>query len=364
MIKINRSTLIENIKHISNIELSENGVPPLDDSYILEKVISNNYYYSTAHHSTIWETHNHLQNLLKTVPINNCATAFTSNKSYLNFLEPHKNNYNFLRLDIKSFFHSISKNLLLDSLTPYFEDSYVDKGETQKLIEAFINMVTYTIPASSNNEKHKGKTVIPIGFKTSPLISNIVFRKIDILIQAHCKIHKTTYTRYADDMLFSSTIKNNNLNKEIFTKIIKEIIESNNFKLNLNKTIYSKHTISLNGYFIKNEVYENNHIGISNKKTDTIKKIIYKINNGDTPESILLKIFNHKFSLKSSFSTNFSQQFKNQYYQDQLINKLTGYRSYLISFIKFNQNYNCISNENIKKYSNIIDEINKILLKI
>ena len=44
---------------------------------------------------------------------------------------------------------------------------------------------------------------LPQGAPTSPLLSNLVFAPLDLRIEAYCQAKGITYTRYADDLIFS-----------------------------------------------------------------------------------------------------------------------------------------------------------------
>jgi len=48
---------------------------------------------------------------------------------------------------------------------------------------------------------------LPQGARTSPLISNVIARSLDKNMISLAKKHKITYSRYADDLTFSSTLK-------------------------------------------------------------------------------------------------------------------------------------------------------------
>ena len=76
---------------------------------------------------------------------------------------------------------------------------------------------------------------LPIGFPTSPVVSNFSFYKYDLLIKSYSDKNGYVYTRYADDILISS---DDYLDKEIITKEITNIFERNgaNYKLNKDKT--------------------------------------------------------------------------------------------------------------------------------
>ena len=56
------------------------------------------------------------------IQINNSAVAYVEKKSYLDMFEPHRKNTNFLRVDIRSFFHSINRETLNRALSPYVAD--------------------------------------------------------------------------------------------------------------------------------------------------------------------------------------------------------------------------------------------------
>lgn len=74
--------------------------------------------------------------------------------------------------------------------------------------------------------------ILPQGASTSPIISNIVCRRLDSQFSQLAKKHKMQYTRYADDITFSC-------NKKIFTDQflwkIRKIIKKEGFKVNEKK---------------------------------------------------------------------------------------------------------------------------------
>lgn len=71
--------------------------------------------------------------------------------------------------------------------------------------------------------------VLPAGFSTSPLLSNIVFRETDIRLVAFAKSAGLQYTRYADDLTFSGAV-NDRLLVEVSA-----LLESQDWVLNKRK---------------------------------------------------------------------------------------------------------------------------------
>ena len=131
-----------------------------------------------------------VDNFLKNIKVSDRTCGFVKGSSYYDFMEPHKDFYKrnqYLRLDLKNFFGSISKKMVTDCLLYYVDEKIVNRDE---LIKMIFEILTY------NN-------ILIQGAITSPIISNIVFRELDIRIQKYCRKYDIIYTRYADDLLFS-----------------------------------------------------------------------------------------------------------------------------------------------------------------
>jgi RNA-directed DNA polymerase len=348
-----------------------NGIPLISKEHIREHKAGKRFLYSISNKAYNNIHLSLIENLFSKIPLNNAATAFRPNRSYLNFLEPHLNGYYFLRLDIKNFFHSISLELLTESFSDTFKEKFVDKKEKQQTISGLIDLITYKIPEDSINTVFRGRQIVPMGFKTSPVISNIIFRKIDILIQKYCASKNVTYSRYADDLLFSATKQSKFVHSDSFEREIEFLLSINKFKLNQKKTLKACHTISLNGYVIENPSIPGvaGHIRISNKKTKIIDKLNQRLTKEKSAKSInmnaekiMQQIFNFK-ATKHEFREP-TPGFIQQYCRDQLFNKATGYRAYLISLLQFQNQYQCIDTKAINKYSQQITNLNKHISKM
>jgi hypothetical protein len=221
-----------------------------------------------------------------------------------------------------------------------------------------------------------------MGFKTSPVISNIVFRKLDIIISKFCADHNVTYTRYADDMLFSNKtnldisenlvakafgmkpdIQKHLIHSDRFINEISFLVGINKFKLNTKKTLKSTHTISLNGYTIEGANFSDRDgsIRISNKKTYILEKLIDKLHKNEDKVVIMKKLFSFQVSSRYFKYTPVSKEDVERYCGDQITNKLIGYRSYLISILKYNAKYNCIKKQYILKYERFVSDIEGLL---
>ena len=368
MKKINKKLFNEKFSDL----IKDNIIPEIDENKIYEFKLGKSYFYTIKNDFYLNKAQEWINYFFeKNIPLNNSATAFRKEYSYLDFFEPHRKNYNFVRLDIKSFFHSIKIEDIKKIFKDYFEYEYLDKEKKQLLIDGFLNIITYKIPEDSLNQDFKDTYVLPMGFKTSPLISNIIFRRLDILIQNFCLEKDIVYTRYADDMLFSTRKEMTYIHNDNFINEISIRLSKMNFKLNNHKTVKAKNTISLNGYtiqystfrkgvinLVEDKEYQINELRLSNKKLIIIKKLIYMDKElKKSPKFILKKLFNYKLPVRVP------SEKRESFYTEQLVNKLTGYRSYLLSIIVFNNRFNCCLSSTITKYSKMIDELDSLINK-
>lgn len=215
-----------------------------------------------------------------------CVYGFRENCSYIDFLVPHVSSKNkfYLRLDIKDFFDSISADYIRSFFQYYIDDKISDE-ERKFIVNSIIDVTTLN-----------GKFIQ--GAVTSPSISNFAFREIDNRILRYCRKLNVCYTRYADDMLFSSD--NNYLNSKHFIIAIQAIINDFGFNLNYAKTLKYKNEISLNGYVVGSD------IRLSRKKLHKINELIFQLSRSDF----------------DGFESNVEKY--------HIKNQLAGYRSFLI----------------------------------
>jgi len=153
-----------------------------------------------------------LRNVLENQPISLRAHAFTKGRSIKTHAKYHLHNRVIMCLDIKDFFPSIKK----DNILPIFEHIF----ENKKVAEVLSNLCTF--------EEH-----LPQGAPTSPTLSNIVFKATDNKISEISNQSGVNYTRYADDLTFSSNdfARLHNLKPRI-----EKILRKDGFRINKKKT--------------------------------------------------------------------------------------------------------------------------------
>ncbi|MFZ4740885.1 MAG: reverse transcriptase family protein [Bacteroidales bacterium] len=166
--------------------------------------------------------------------------------TYCNIVENakvHINKNYVLNIDLKDFFPSITakqvKNIFISQFFNYNEE----------IANALTLLTTF-----------EGK--LPIGAPSSPVISNFICHQLDKDLINFCKDNQLAFTRYADDLTFSSdTVISNDITLDIINVIKENNFEINQKKLRL-KTSNCKQTVT----------------GLTvNKKVNVDRKLLKKI---------------------------------------------------------------------------------------
>lgn len=186
--------------------------------------------------------------------------GFEKNKSIITNAYRHKNKKCLLNIDISDFFSSFN----FGRVQGYFYKSreFMFSKEVATIIA---QLVCY-----------KGK--LPQGAPTSPIISNLIFNIVDLKILALAKKYRLNYTRYADDMSFST---NNKVFEKEYLNFIRELsdlLEKNGFEINQNKTRleYCSSKQEVTGLTVNNKINTSRKFI---KKTRAMANQLYKTNS-------------------------------------------------------------------------------------
>lgn len=136
-----------------------------------------------------------------------------------------------------------------------------------------------------------GNGTLPQGGVLSPYIANMLCRRLDKRLAKTGLEHKCKFTRYADDLTFST----NNINKfekENFKEKIYEIIESENFRANKKKTkiLYAKDRQIVTGIVV------NDGLNVNKKYIKSVRSILHKLESGKKRDDLEKDKFDDKRS--------------------------------------------------------------------
>ena len=148
----------------------------------------------------------------------NISHAFEKDKSILTNAKIHRNKRFVLNLDLEHFFDCFH----FGRVQGFFEKNK-NFGVPRDVAIVIAQLVCY-----------KGR--LPQGAPSSPIITNLICQGLDVYILKVAKKYKLDYTRYADDLTFSTNDKCFIEVKDKFLKEITGVIKHAGFSINEKKT--------------------------------------------------------------------------------------------------------------------------------
>ncbi|MBZ5518207.1 retron Ec67 family RNA-directed DNA polymerase/endonuclease [Bacillus sp. KS1] len=148
----------------------------------------------------------------------NIAHAFTKEKSIITNAKIHKNKRFVLNIDLENFFESFHFGRV---------QGYFEKNKNYLFPK---NIATVLAQLTCYNGS------LPQGAPSSPIITNLICNILDMKILKIAKKYKLDYTRYADDLTFSTNNKGFDEKSEEFISQLEMIIKQSGFKINRKKT--------------------------------------------------------------------------------------------------------------------------------
>ena len=144
--------------------------------------------------------------------------GFLSGRSIVSNAKPHVGKRCIINIDLKDFFNSVTyyrvKMLLIKKY-----------GLGEKAANTISSLVCVN-------------RTLPQGAPTSPIITNLICHKLDRALSRYAKINNAIYTRYADDITFSTNDYSKYIsvfnNGELCDELLK-IIEKQGFQVNFDK---------------------------------------------------------------------------------------------------------------------------------
>ena len=189
--------------------------------------------------------------------ITNISHGFERGKSIISNARVHKNKKYVVNMDIKDFFPSIH----FGRIVGFFQNNRYFKLPYE--VAVIIAQIAC----------YKGH--LPQGSPCSPVIANLICNVMDIRILKLAKKYKLDYTRYADDLSFSTNNKSFISEYDCFLCEIEDTINKSGFILNKDKTrlIYKQSRQEITGLTVNEKVNINRDYY---KKTRAMAENLYK----------------------------------------------------------------------------------------
>jgi len=194
------------------------------------------------------------------LPVHEAAFAYQKGVGIKENAKKHSNSKYLLKMDFKNFFPSITPSLFFSVA----ESNGIVFDKDDRL--ALTGLLFW-------KAKDKDGLVLSIGAPTSPLISNFVMHSFDKAISVICFNKKITYTRYADDITFSTRIKNSLFEfPELISNLLNETVKG--IRVNTDKTIFTSkaHNRHVTGVTLTNE----GGLSIGRERKRLISSMIHK----------------------------------------------------------------------------------------
>lgn len=168
----------------------------------------------------------------------NISHAFEKNKSIITNAFVHRNKRYILNIDLKDFFHSIHFGRVQGFFlkNKYFEVS-------QQVATVLAQLTCYN--------GH-----LPQGAPSSPIITNLICQILDYRLHKVAKKYRLDYTRYADDLTFSTNRKNFIIECDQIISDLSKEIEASGFQINHRKTriLYKDSRQSVTGLVVNQKL--------------------------------------------------------------------------------------------------------------
>jgi hypothetical protein len=207
----------------------------------------------------------HIENIVKKNEfITENAHGFVKGKNILSNAKKHLNKKYILKIDVSSFFNSIK--------TSNINKIFIKLGCNEISAKLFSKLCTYD-------------NVLKEGFNTSPILANLYCYDLDNELIELSKKYNLIFTRYSDDITFSSDD-----NKFPEMQELEQIFSKFSFVLNKDKTLFLKNGQSqyVTGLSISNPIYPR----IPRKIKRKIRQDLYQLDNYfyDNQQSITSKL--------------------------------------------------------------------------
>lgn len=198
--------------------------------------------------------------VLKDFEIHGAATAYRKGRGLAENARPHLKSRFMLKLDFQNFFPSIVSSDLVNYLKVLGWKNPDDLKLLENLLFKF--------------NRRKKRLELSIGAPSSPMVSNFLLFSFDATVDEYCREREIVYTRYADDLTFSTNRPNTLRACQAFVVDTLANTESPLLRLNNTKVVETskKYGRRVTGLTLTSD----NRISIGRNKKRELRVLIYR----------------------------------------------------------------------------------------
>ena len=247
-----------------------------------------------------------MEKILRRFPIHPAAMAYRKGRNIVTNALKHAPQRFLLKMDFRDFFNSITS----DDIEAYIRRRSKDEWSEEDI--SYLKGILFW------NRDRKGRLIMSIGAPSSPMLSNILMYDFDKRIQAFCTKRKVKYTRYADDLAFSTNRANILREIEVQVARVCEEIAFPHLEVNKEKTVHTSRNGArrVTGLVLTND----GDVSLGREKKRLIRAQVYHYINGKLSHEEARKL-RGMFAFVNSSEPAFIQRLRD-YYGDEVIDRI------------------------------------------
>ncbi|MFW9865971.1 MAG: reverse transcriptase family protein [Candidatus Thorarchaeota archaeon] len=246
-----------------------------------------------------------LDEILYKIPVSKQAFGFLKGKSVVSGAnDHHKQPALVINMDLENFFPTLTFERIQGMFHSFGYSGYIST------LLAMLTTYCERIPIEVNGKiKYvaTSRRILPQGSPASPMITNIICRRLDRRLNGLAASFGFSYTRYADDMSFS-TKKEPKENIGTFCGLVYKIIKEEGFRINHKKTRYLRRN---NRQEITGIVINNDEIGISRNWIRRFRAATYNANRLKFQGKLTTEIKNELYGMVAWVNSVNPKRYKN-----------------------------------------------------
>lgn len=205
-----------------------------------------------------------MTHFFESLPIHGAAIAYRKGLNIKDHARIHAENRYLLKMDFKDFFPSIYASDFI-----YHAKKYLDLSEQD------LKGLTYIL---FRHDRDSDQLILSIGAPSSPAVSNTLLYDFDTRVSEFCDSKDVVYSRYADDLAFSTSAPKVLDEVHKFIEKLCNSMDSPRLKINQEKTVFTskKRKRQLTGLVLTNE----GKVSLGRNKKREIRAMAHQYSQG------------------------------------------------------------------------------------